>query len=75
MIEAKKTFNLNLNINLNINIGYIFSIPSTTAINGGYGSSDIVIRVSTNDIILFNQSPLLNQEIYTIPAVLFIPKV
>lgn len=75
LIEAKKTFKLNLNINLNINIAYIFSIPSTTVINGGYGSSDIVIRVFTNDIILFNQSPSLNQEIYTTPAVLFIPKV
>ena len=73
-VPAKKIVDFNLNINLNLKVSYHFPTSSTTVAKGGYGSSDLTMKVSNSIISFFNQSPLINIDLYTIPTIKFIPK-
>lgn len=73
-VPAKAIVRFNLNINLNLKVAYYFPTPSTTVTKGGYGSSDLIMAVSDSIISFFNQSPLINRDLYTTPTIKFIPK-
>ena len=75
MIEWGKVFRCSFNIQLQVqDFGFYFAIPSTSVPKGGYGSSELVLTVSSYGLSIYNQNTVNESLKYTIPTTVWVPK-